>query len=507
MSVMTSRVVLGGLALGASHVFSVRQRMSLDSTSVSSVVAEISALIQDQQGGAEVHKLIQQIAEKATPGADADYKNSMKAAIAAIEAEVEPKILASHRETQRKLDEALSAFKSQADSAGEAFAAAKDIDKTYFECVAIEQTLRQTVESAVQKAEDAKESATAACKAQEEDRSFAFDAAEGDYNFGLDCDLGDAEACQRQTAKLEEAVAKMETDLTTAMDADQKRYDSLKAVCDRNNNAAAAADSALSAAEKKWSAQRGQCANMVGGRKEAACSFGTELKSKCQKESDFDILDARSREEGHDMSEGDRVQEWKAARTAKCMLQKYMEKGLDGSVDSDLLNACNEDDDEMKLTRQDAAAQQFKEGLACADGPIRFSSEGEEWTVPEGKAPASSGYKKVAYMPVFSVSRGFGFCAKTIGEQNVGGGDGPLGPGPLPGPVPEGKPTLHLIEAGDQCGRNWQTEAQANHLNAADNTKFDVGASLASWGCDRLTKATAVYSMEMNGARFAVSYC
>ena len=87
----------------------------------------------------------------------------MKEAVAAIEAEVEPKILASHKEAQSKLDAALSAFRSQAGSASEAFAAAKDIDKTYFECVATEQTLRQTVESAVQTHEAAKNSATAAC--------------------------------------------------------------------------------------------------------------------------------------------------------------------------------------------------------------------------------------------------------------------------------------------------------------------------------------------------------
>ena len=64
MFVMMGRAMLGGIALSASQVFSVRQRTSIDSTSISNVVAEISALIQEQQGGAEVHKLIQQIAGK-----------------------------------------------------------------------------------------------------------------------------------------------------------------------------------------------------------------------------------------------------------------------------------------------------------------------------------------------------------------------------------------------------------------------------------------------------------
>jgi len=412
---MTGRVVLGGIALSASHVFSNRQKMSLDSASVSSVVAEIGALIQEQQGGTEVQKLIQQIAERATPGADGDYKSSIEEAIAAIEAEVEPKILASHKETQSKLDAALSAFRSQAGGASEALAEAKDVDKTYFECVATEQTSRQAVESAEQSHETAEKAAAAACKAQEEDRSFTFDAAKGSYNFGMDCDLGDAEACQSQMDKLEEAVAKMEKDLTTAMDADQKQYDGLKAVCARKTLERNNARGALATAEKVFSGKRTQCANSVAGRRERMCSFGTELVKKCEMEDTFNKLDAASREEGHAMSESDRAQEWKAARTTKCMLQKYMEKGLDGSVNSDLLNACNEGGDEMKLARQDAVAKQLKEGVRCADGPITFAS-GQAWNVPEGGAPASSSYSKVAFKPAFSLTRGFGFCGKACTE-------------------------------------------------------------------------------------------
>jgi len=502
---MTGRVVLGGIALSASHVFSVRQKMSVDSTSVSSVVAEISALIQEQQGGAEVHKLMQQIAAKATPGADGDYKKSMEEAIAAIEGEVEPKILASHKETQSKLNAALSAFRSQAGGASEAFDAAMGVDKAYFECVATEQALRQAVESAVQTEETANNGAVAACKAQEEDRSFAFDAAEGN-NFGIDCDLGDAKACQSQMDKLEEVVKKMETDLTNGMDADQARYDSLKAVCDRKTEENKEARNARMAAQEAWSVKRRQCANSVAGRRESMCSFGTELVKKCELEANFNKLDAASNEEGHAMSESDRVQEWKAARTTKCMLQKYMKEGLDGSVNSDLLNACNEDDDKMKLDRADEVAKQLKEGVRCADGPITFAN-GQAWNVPEGKEPASSSYSKAAFKPAFSLTRGFGFCGRTIGEQNVGGGGGALGGGPLGGPPAtfEDGSVLHELEGTNDCEVSWATVPTGSAKSV--DPKLLMGSTLASWGCDRLQKAENYQRLQIGPKNYAVVSC
>jgi len=496
--------VLGGIALSAPHVFSSRQRTSVDSMSVSSVVAEISALIQEQQGGAEVHKLMQQIAAKATPGADGDYKKSMEEAIAAIEGEVEPKILASHKETQSKLNAALSAFRSQAGGASEAFDAAMGVDKAYFECVATEQALRQAVESAVQTEETANNGAVAACKAQEEDRSFAFDAAEGN-NFGIDCDLGDAKACQSQMDKLEEVVKKMETDLTNGLDADQARYDGLKAVCDQKTKENKEARNARMAAQEAWSVKRRQCANSVAGRRESMCSFGTELVKKCELEANFNKLDAASNEEGHAMSESDRVQEWKAARTTKCMLQKYMKEGLDGSVSSDLLNACNEDDDTMKLARQDAVVQQLKE-RRCADGPIAFAT-GQAWNVPEGKEPASSSYSKAAFKPAFSLTRGFGFCGRTIGEQNVGGGGGALGGGPLGGPQAqfEDGSVLHELEGTNDCEVSWATVPTGSAKSV--DPKLLMGSTLASWGCDRLQKAENYQRLRIDSKFYAVVSC
>ena len=91
----------------------------------------------------------------------------------------------------------------------------------------------------------------------------------------------------------------MEKDLTTAMGADQKRYNGLKAVCDRNKFSAAAAESAFSAAQESWSAKRTQFANSIGGRREASCSFGTELVKKCELENKFIKPDAASRQDGH----------------------------------------------------------------------------------------------------------------------------------------------------------------------------------------------------------------
>lgn len=401
---MASRVVLGSIALSASHVLSVRQRASVDISSVSRAVAEISTLIQEQQGSTEVEKLIQQIA--ATPGANGDYKSSLQNAIAAIEGDVEPKILASHKETQRKLNEALSAFKSQEGAANEAFDNAKSADETYFNCVTTEQKLRGVVES---KTASHSEANTAKLEACQYNSVFRFSSAKD--QFEIDCDLGEAEKCLNQMARLKAAATQMETDASGKMGTSQQEYARLKGICDQKTAEELAARNALSSAEKAWSGKRGECAQMVGGRHASMCTFGTELVKKCQLEDTFSSLDAASHEEGHQMSENDRVMEWKSAGTTKCVLQKYMEKGLDGTVSNDDLNACNTSGDEMKLSREDAAVQQLKESIRCVDGPITFAT-GEAWRVPEGEAPASSSYSSEAFKPAFvrGLARGFAFC-------------------------------------------------------------------------------------------------
>jgi len=244
------------------------------------------------------------------------------------------------------------------------------------------------------------------------------------------------------------------------------------------------------------------CEQLSAEHVDAKCTYGKNMKAKCGAEAEFENLIAETKaanEPGNAFSEPDRMTEWATAVTTKCMIEKDAAKGLSGALEDSALAQCTQEANSAfaanvgMLNRYENDYKRNSGSNPCEEGPISFFN-GQEWMVPESKNPMAVEYVRVAYKPVLRPVGGNGWPAFEACPEKGGENQGPG--------------TLHLIENPEECGVDW-ARLYAQPLAAIEGSQYKVGATLSSWGCDRLQKQVSKGQVRLSstGALYAISYC
>jgi len=406
-------VLVGSIALSIAQVGAVRQRTLSESASAVHVLESIGNLLQQRSLGGE--EMLNRIAQGVTPGATASYASSLDAVVKHIEG-LEQSLKSAQATTQTKLDALFKGLGDANAAVNEAKTAADASDKSYFECAAAEQAKRQAAEAAEKSMSSSRSNEKEACQLQQDNKGFAFDTAAGKYKMSLECDFSVGN-CDAQLQTLQETMLKkMEQDATAALAKNQANYNSLKATCDMKKKDRVAAQSSLSDAGTAWSNKRASCKKLSTQRQSSFCAFGSSAQSKCAAEKEYtQFVAATQQGKGGIHSEADRVAEWSASQTTKCMVSKAIAKGLDAAIASADVDACasqvNFESGVGKLnTRQGELRKKLAGSNRCAAGVISFFN-GQMWNVPAGDKPQSSAYTRTAFTPELNPAAGnFDFC-------------------------------------------------------------------------------------------------
>jgi len=433
-----------------------------------------------------------------TPGAQDAYKQALTEALEQIQSGVLSRIENGQKETQAKLDELIQPYNAASAAADASKKTADQTDQQRFECVDKEVSLKKKAEDAKAKFSTSRSMEQEACQLQEDNKDFAYEVAER-FKLGFECDLGVAGACDEQINGLDKDLAEIENEAREELAAAQKNYDQLRDTCNQKKQERAAAQNALGQAEEAWSNQRSECFKAASAHQEAKCAYGKDVKAKCGAEAEFKKLIAATNaanEPGNADSEPDRIQEWTSAATTKCMIEQDHQKGLSGALEDAALATCTSEAKGSFPTRLNRHDNDFKRNSGsnpCEEAPISFFN-GQEWMVPEGSNPSSAEYVRVTYQPVLRPIQGDGWpafegCTPEGGENQ--------GPG-----------TLHLIEDPNECGEDW-ANLYAQPVQAVDTQQYQIGATLSSWGCDRLQKQGSKSQIKVTstGALYAISFC
>merc|ERR1719343_581127 len=145
------------------------------------------------------------------------------------------------------------------------------------------------------------------------------------------------------------------------------------------------------------------------------CVYGSKLQDKCTAEGAYKQLMAASKKANGDVhSEMDREKEWVSTLTTKCLVGKFIQKGLDNSLTAADMDACaaqgNFGKDVGELNRREKEFAALAASNTCSAGPVKFFN-GFTWTVPAGAKPKSSEYVRSLFKPQVSLSgKAFAFC-------------------------------------------------------------------------------------------------
>jgi len=345
---------------------------------------------------------------------------------------------------------------------------------------------------------DSRSNENQACQLKEDSKGFAFASTQ---DLGFECDHGVDGQCDQQLQTFGTKVNKIKVNAEMLLKAAQSKYNKLAADCEQKLQERVRAQSALSDAEKAWSDQRSQCSELPPRRAEALCAYGSAIQSKCAAERGFKALvddTNRANDPENVDSEVDRIQEYMSAAAAMCMMAKSHEKGLSGPLGSADMEACNEQAKAEyaakvgSMNRYEGEFKRLSGSNTCAEGPVSFFN-GQEWTVPATANPKASEYVRQEYKPFLHLKEGwpaFESCDNQGGEN-------------------QGPATLHLIEdEANECDENWAA-IFASTVDLNEKSQYSVGATLRSWGCDRLQEQPNVKQVKLvsTGKRYAVSYC
>lgn len=481
-------LVVGSLALSLARVWSVRQKMSTQSSSATTVVDAIAELL--QQHGMETHQMIQDISETAdssvTPGAEGAFVNSLKTVVQSIETQVEKKIKHDQSVTQQKMDLLNHNLYNADKRTSAAKQAADQDDKAYFECVAAEQSKRADADSAEKSMTDSRKNEGEACQRQQDNSGFSLDAPTSKLQIECDMEKGD---CDSSLAQLQKDLQKIYQDAQAKLDAKKAAYSKLKTACDTKKQESVKAQSSLDGSESAWNSQKQTCLKLASHREESMCVYGSKLQAKCAAEVEYKHLMAASKKaKGDSYSEVDRQQEWMSTLTTKCLVGKFIQKGLDNTVTAADMNACaaevNFGRDVGSLNRREKEFAASAASNTCSAGPVSFFN-GQTWTVPVGAKPKSSAYVRSPFKPQVSLSgKAFAFCTANSIREGA---------------------SIHLIVDGE-CGVNLAA-AHSRTVDHIDSSRYHTGASVESWGCDRVAQLKDVELLKSGSKQYLVSHC
>jgi len=493
---MSGKVVLGISAVCFASVLAARQKTGVEHVSSTSIVESIGSLLEQSDKGSHALSLIQQ---EMTPAVEQDVDAALKAAMQKIEAEVETKIKRGQEQSQQRLDEAYGNYERAATELQQTKGRADAADKAWYECIEEEQAQQQAIEAAQTAAAGAQRNQRQACQLMKDIDDFQFKPATAAPKFA--CEVAVQEDCQTKLAEFERQVAQMESEAASSLQEDMRKYATAKADCEAKTGQTAAAEGAITTARTSFARQQQQCRRLDQSRLPHICKAGKQMQAKCAVESKYqELLEQEAKED-----EADRIREWQTTAAMKCLLLKYADGGMGDVADHDDLAACRGGDlgfERLKLKQE--AFDKFTAAHQCKTGPVTFFN-GQTWRAYKGR------YTKARFTPslILDGEDAFAFCANVggvaVGEQNVENGG--LGGGPLAPPeaqFEEGS-VLHEIEGTGECEVSWATvpTRKAGVIDA----QFHVGASLASWGCDRLQKAEKYGQLLVLGKAYAVVSC
>jgi len=412
---MLFKTVASSAALGWSCVSAGRQSIGVGSKHAVPSVDAIASLLEEAQGEGFLDVIRRASGDDAfTPGVKETVAHLFKGVIQDIDGKVLQKIKASHKATQTKIDNAVSAIQGAHGAVTAGKQTADAADEKFFKCIAAEQAKRKEAEDAEKSLTASRSNENEACQLQQDSKDFAYATEKKDV--GFKCDLSVDGTCEGELGAFKNTLEDIEAEALAALEAEQKKYKALKAACYDQKQLRVKAQSAMTSSESAWAAQRKTCQGLAAPRTTALCAFGSKMQSKCAAEASYQALVAASQKaKGDDDSEPDRAEEWKHAATAKCMLAKAVEKGTDVPVNSADLQACAAEasfgTQVGNLDRKEAIVRKLASSNVCANRNITFFS-GQAWTVPPGATPKSSEYTRSQFTPQLTVSgeQAFSFC-------------------------------------------------------------------------------------------------
>lgn len=552
MPISNRGLVLSSLAL--SGVLSVRQRVpwaDASDTSNSSglrAVDAISALIQQKHGSSSVHETIHQISADvmATPGVEDSFVKAMQKVIASIDSEVEQKIIAGQKANQAEMDAAFRILAHANQAADQSMGAASHSDKEYAECIGKEREMRVKADSLAQgvmeaglrendfcklfgsrKAKIYAEGRPECQKAKKEKESMQTQQTEMEKTWEEQ-----RKSCQRVSSHRRLSICTFGRKLQAKCEAQDQYEEKLEEADPPKSIAEVNPGGSCPEGYKPMSKEECMAGQTVNGvaytYRVAGCGshwpgegcfrFTYGGKAALYYSTCTHRPGVRSTAHHHGLCVRDPLgpkNEYSAARMTKCMVSKFA-KGFDSKVGDADMDACAEELDFAAhvghLNTRADELQTMSSRLECTSGPVTFN-DGQAWhppRLPDGVKPRAEDYLQFESLEMFSLIGGFHFCGAELGQKDIGGvPDGPLA-GPLgkrPGPnvpLPAGTPTLHLVEDDSLC-QDEMAKLEFFPATAAV-PHFDTGATLGTWGCDRLSKGGA-FQLKMGKSKYAVSFC
>lgn len=398
-------LVLGGAlaCVGAS-----RSKVDMKSAGAVQAVDTIASMLSLQHE--EIRRIAEAVDAQATPGASDPYTNSLKKVVDKIKVELKAKVTEAQDAAQNNIDDALTAVQEAEAGAVVAKGVADKQDKAWFACVSQELNLKTFQETAEEKLAAAKQDEQEAHALEQKSSAFTFDAGDK-YQMEMECDNDVEGECMQAKGVLIRSMKKMLQDASAALKAKQNYYNDVVAELGEREQETVAAEQVLETAGENHASHRNRCQASKLRRDRAICEYGDTLQAKGVQEGDFKAViaavDGKS-----EMSESDRVQEWKTLSHTECMLERGIEKGLEEPIDDEDHQACSELPDLEALDRKTAEIGQLSESHANEAGPITFGSGGEGWKVTSN-GEAAADYTKEDFKPTLNpnpLQQPFGVC-------------------------------------------------------------------------------------------------
>lgn len=418
-------VTVGSLvkvALQAAFAFAARTNLKVPGQPVAvDVVHTISALIQ-AHGSADLESeesegRFQQLNSlRKTPG----VVEAMSDILTTDVQEMEAKIKGGHQVTQAESGRLITVLTTETQKALDDKTLADDADNAYFACVESEKNGRVAVEGAEQALADAQESTKKPCQLQKDRAPFKWapDAAA----LAFACDFSAQGDCDTQMQNHKTQFDHVMSDLQNDVKDSTQKYMEAKDSCDAAKADVVKKQKALEAAQGAWKDKRKECSAKHDDLFVLMCKFGTQLQSKCQAaQAHINLMAAVDEKQGGEHSHVDRVAEWKATATAKCMISKLVAGEF---LDAAGLESCAKkgvfDDDVGVVNRHEKTFSELMspDKFTCSEKEIEF--RGIIWEVPQGEAPDSSDYITKSFKPEVDLSVGvapFSFCKQEAGMR------------------------------------------------------------------------------------------
>lgn len=458
--------------------------------SAASVVDAIGSLLQEQDSQASL-EVIQRVSSNTdsqeSPVAEDAMEQSLKVIINNIKQDVEAKIKAAQTKTQAKINEKWAELKKTNAATASYKANADSSDKTYFDCVVLEQSSRSSADSAEEKMASSRSNENEACQLKQDNKDFSYDTDEKTIDYT--CDISKAGNCDAELSAYTAKLKKIQQEVKDALALEQAKYKKHEASCAARVKERVVAQSAQDSEESSWASQRQQCEDLSENRNGGICDYGKLRQLECAAGNSFKaFITSTMKTQGDHHSEPDRKGEWQTAGATKCMVEKAIATGLSKPLDAADLQACaaqvNYDADVGQLDRKEKDFAAISG--ACETGAASFNN-GQAWNVPSGPKPKASEYTRAAYTQEISMQ---GLPCEFCGAYSA--------------PSIQGA-TLHNIENGD-CGATVNA-ASIRSVDDIDKATYHVGASVNSWGCDRLKKLGALVLVQKGSKQYVVSRC